>query len=83
MAAPTHADDARPIVDPAELVGIFQEAEKPPSRFLIGAEAEKFGVVERTGAPMDYAPTSTRSNGSSTATLRSSGPCRGRSVSFG
>jgi glutamate--cysteine ligase len=54
MPAPTHADDARLIVDPAELVGIFQAAEKPPSRFLIGAEAEKFGVIERTGAPMDY-----------------------------
>jgi glutamate--cysteine ligase len=54
MPAPTHADDARPIVDPAELVGIFQAAEKPPSRFLIGAEAEKFGVIERSGAPMDY-----------------------------
>jgi glutamate--cysteine ligase len=54
MIAAPHADDARPIVDPAELVGIFHGAEKPPSRFLIGAEAEKFGVVERTGVPLDY-----------------------------
>jgi glutamate--cysteine ligase len=54
MPAPAHADDARPIVDPAELVGIFQGAEKPPDQFRIGAEAEKFAVVEATGAPMDY-----------------------------
>jgi glutamate--cysteine ligase len=54
MPAPTPADDARPILDPAALVEIFHAAEKPPSRFLIGAEAEKFGVIERTGAPMDY-----------------------------
>lgn len=54
MAAPTHADDARPITDPAELAGIFHAAEKPPSRFLIGAEAEKFAVVEKSGAPLDY-----------------------------
>jgi glutamate--cysteine ligase len=54
MGAPTHADDARPIADPAELAGIFHGAEKPPARFLIGAEAEKFAVVEQTGAPLDY-----------------------------
>lgn len=54
MAAPSHADDARPIADPAELTAIFHAAEKPPDQFRIGAEAEKFAVVEATGAPLDY-----------------------------
>ncbi len=47
-------DEQRPIRDLDELTELFRAAEKPASRFLIGAEAEKFAVVERTGAPIDY-----------------------------
>jgi glutamate--cysteine ligase len=44
----------RPIRDLDELSEIFRAAEKPQSEFRIGAEAEKFAVVERTGVPLDY-----------------------------
>jgi len=47
-------DDARPLTDPADLTEIFRASEKPPSAYRIGAEAEKFGVVRATGAPLDY-----------------------------
>lgn len=45
--------DEKPVVR-EELESVFFEAEKPESEFLIGAEAEKFGVDSRTGAPIEY-----------------------------
>jgi len=54
MGNPVHEDDARPVTDPADLTEIFRAAEKPPSAYRIGAEAEKFGVIRATGAPLDY-----------------------------
>lgn len=51
---PEHAGEHRPVKDLDELSEVFRGAEKPPARFRIGAEAEKFAVVERTGAPLDY-----------------------------
>ncbi len=45
MAEPLKHDD---------LVSLFAEAERPSSRFLIGAESEKFGVHRVTGAPLMY-----------------------------
>jgi len=51
---PAPGGEHRPITDLEELTEIFRSAEKPPSQFRIGAEAEKFAVVERTGAPLDY-----------------------------
>jgi glutamate--cysteine ligase len=47
-------DEQRPIRDLDELSEVFRAAEKPAGRFRIGAEAEKFAVLERTGAPLDY-----------------------------
>src|SRR6187455_2656205 len=38
-----------------DLLSVFRAAEKSPSAYLLGAEAEKFGVHERTGAPLSYA----------------------------
>jgi glutamate--cysteine ligase len=43
-----------PIRSDADLYAIFHEAEKPKERWLIGAEMEKFGVLERTGEPLRY-----------------------------
>ena len=43
-----------PIRDLDELSEVFRAAEKPREQFRIGAEAEKFAVVERTGVPLDY-----------------------------
>lgn len=37
-----------------DLAGVFIEAEKPATAFRVGAEAEKFGVDARTGAPIAY-----------------------------
>jgi len=51
---PASDAELRPVTDPEELCEVFRGAEKPNGPFLIGAEAEKFGVVERTGAPIDY-----------------------------
>lgn len=45
--------DGRPIAR-GDLESVFFEAEKPESGFLIGAEAEKFGVDTRSGAPIPY-----------------------------
>jgi glutamate--cysteine ligase len=50
-----HDSEQRPVTDLDELSEVFRSAEKPASQFRIGAEAEKFAVVERTGAPLDYA----------------------------
>jgi glutamate--cysteine ligase len=49
------SDGDAPIRCPDELMEIFQEAEKPPERWRIGAESERFGVDAVTGAPLDYA----------------------------
>ena len=51
---PAPDGEHRSITDLDELTEIFRGAEKPPAKFRIGAEAEKFAVVERTGAPLDY-----------------------------
>jgi glutamate--cysteine ligase len=51
---PEHDYEQRPLTDLDELSEVFRSAEKPASRFRIGAEAEKFAVLERTGAPLDY-----------------------------
>ncbi|HEX6271474.1 MAG TPA: glutamate-cysteine ligase family protein [Polyangiaceae bacterium] len=54
MATPTSADDDRPIRGLADLISVFEAAEKPPERALIGVEAEKFAVHAPTGAPLSY-----------------------------
>jgi glutamate--cysteine ligase len=48
------ADAAREITDFEQLLEPFRSAEKPPSAWCIGAEAEKFGVDATTGAPIEY-----------------------------
>ncbi len=55
-------DTSRPVIaidtplggDLDVLAEIFRAAEKPPERWRIGAEAEKFGVDATTGAPLQY-----------------------------
>ena len=37
-----------------QLLAVFHEAEKPESEFRVGAEMEKFGVDDRTGAAIGY-----------------------------
>jgi len=54
MAVETNVDDGRPIRGLAELVSVFQGAEKPSGPFRIGVEAEKFGVHAPTGTPLSY-----------------------------
>jgi len=54
MALETNVDDGRPIRGLAELVSVFQGAEKPSGPFRIGVEAEKFGVHAPTGTPISY-----------------------------
>jgi len=46
--------DAEPIRDKAELLEPFFAAFKPKEKFRIGAEAEKFGILERSLAPVAY-----------------------------
>ena len=53
MASSTE-EDVRPI-QRDQLTELFREAEKPAEAFRIGGEAEKFGVLSKTGAPLDYA----------------------------
>lgn len=43
-----------PLQGEADLYRIFHAAEKPKEKWLIGAEMEKFGVLERTGEPLRY-----------------------------
>jgi glutamate--cysteine ligase len=52
--SPSSANGA-PIRAIEELEQIFHDAEKPRERHLIGAEAEKFGVDDRTLEPIPYA----------------------------
>ncbi|HEY8945651.1 MAG TPA: glutamate-cysteine ligase family protein, partial [Polyangiaceae bacterium] len=47
-------EDTRPIQSAEDLLSVFRAAEKPPSEFRIGAEAEKFGVRADTGQPLSY-----------------------------
>ncbi len=51
---PTKERKAQPIASLDELLIPFHESIKPPDRFRIGAEAEKFGVDAVTGAPLPY-----------------------------
>ena len=37
-----------------ELSEVFREAEKPPERWRVGIEAEKFGIQRTTGRPLRY-----------------------------
>jgi glutamate--cysteine ligase len=55
MAAPTQADDDRPLRGLGDFVSVFEAAEKPEHRFRIGVEAEKFGVHAASGVPIGYA----------------------------
>ena len=47
-------DDNAPLRGADDLTSVFHAAEKPVSAFLLGAEGEKFGVNEQTGAPLAY-----------------------------
>lgn len=49
--------EERPLRSEEELVELFHASETPPSAFRIGTEAEKFGVLADTLAPLDYAGT--------------------------
>ena len=52
---PTSSSDGEvPVRAIEELEQIFQSAEKPPERHRVGAEAEKFGVLADTLAPLPY-----------------------------
>jgi glutamate--cysteine ligase len=48
------SDDQRLLRKSDDLLELFQQAEKPRSRFRIGTEAEKFAVDSQTGAPLEY-----------------------------
>ncbi len=48
------SDDQRLLRTSDDLLELFQHAEKPPSAFRIGTEAEKFAVDSDTGAPLCY-----------------------------
>ena len=37
-----------------DLIGVLAAPERPPGEWRIGAESEKFGVHEETGAPLAY-----------------------------
>ncbi len=53
--AEAHDPDADlPLRNDEDLEAIFHGAEKPRSEWRVGAEAEKFGVDARTGAPLPY-----------------------------
>ncbi|HEY3236776.1 MAG TPA: glutamate-cysteine ligase family protein [Polyangiaceae bacterium] len=52
-ATPRGAEDS-PIRSEEELLEPFRLAEKPPDRWRIGVEAEKFGVDRDSGAPLGY-----------------------------
>lgn len=54
MAEPARPEDALPITSFDDLLAPFHAAMRPPSEFVIGAEAEKFGVLEETGDPIAY-----------------------------
>ncbi len=43
-----------PIRSEEDLLSIFREAEKPPEKWIVGAEMEKFGVLAATGEPLRY-----------------------------
>jgi len=47
-------DDLRPLRTSDDLLELFHNAEKPPSAYRIGTEAEKFAVDSQTGAPLEY-----------------------------
>jgi glutamate--cysteine ligase len=50
----TSAEDSAPIRKLDDLVTVFHSSEKPKSAFLLGAEAEKFGVYGDSFAPLSY-----------------------------
>lgn len=54
MAEPARPEDALPITSFDDLLAPFHAAMRPPSEFVIGAEAEKFGVLEESGDPITY-----------------------------
>ena len=49
---PARGDDDA--IDREDLEQVFYEAHKPRAQWRVGAEAEKFGVVEATGEPLAY-----------------------------
>jgi len=55
MSAYDATGEDRPVRSEDELLDVFRAAEKPPSAFRIGAEAEKFGIHQATLAPLSYA----------------------------
>src|SRR5262245_35019402 len=54
MASPNLAVSSDPIRGMDDLLEPFHAAEKPRERWLIGAEAEKFGVSAVDGRPIQY-----------------------------
>lgn len=48
------SEDLRPLRKSDDLLEVFQQAEKPRSKFRIGTEAEKFAVDSQSGAPLHY-----------------------------
>ncbi len=55
MEAVLSERSAPPRLTQDDLLAPFYEAFKPPSRWQVGAEAEKFGVLEESYAPLPYA----------------------------
>jgi glutamate--cysteine ligase len=54
MADPARPEDSLPITSFDDLLAPLHAAMRPRSEFVIGAEAEKFGVLEDGGAPIAY-----------------------------
>jgi len=54
MQPTSRSDGDTPVRTIEQLEQIFHDAEKPPERHRIGAEAEKFGVLEDTFEPLAY-----------------------------
>jgi glutamate--cysteine ligase len=54
MNSTAAGDDHEPLRDKDHLCEVFRSVEKPPERFRIGAEAEKFALYA-DGTPLDYA----------------------------
>jgi glutamate--cysteine ligase len=48
------AEDGAPVRNIEDLTSVFRAAEKPSTEFLLGTEAEKFGVHSETFEPLGY-----------------------------
>ena len=54
MENPLRDEDAVSPLSREALTAVFREAEKPADRWRVGTEAEKFGVLRASGAPIGF-----------------------------